>query len=77
MSFTGGVCSTYKATAVESENEVKVTVTATTEPDKICILIAKVFHQTVQLDEPLGGRTVVGSDNREIPLEKPGARLPQ
>ncbi|WP_425247390.1 hypothetical protein [Streptomyces sp. NEAU-NA10] len=77
VSFTGGVCSAYKATAVESEDEVKVTVTATTDPDKICILIAKVFHQTVQLDEPLGGRTVVGSDNREIPLEKPGARLPR
>ncbi|MFE0455323.1 hypothetical protein ACFW2D_29470 [Streptomyces sp. NPDC058914] len=76
VSFTGGVCSTYKATAVESEDEVEVTVTATSDPDKVCILIAQVYHQTVQLDEPLGGRTVVGSDGREIPLEKPGARLP-
>jgi hypothetical protein len=77
VSFTGGVCSEYKVTAVESEDQVKVTVTATSQPDRVCIMIAKVFHQTVQLDEPLGGRTVVGSDNREIPLEKPGARLPR
>jgi hypothetical protein len=76
VTFTGGVCSAYKATAVESEDEVKVTVTATSDPDKVCILIAQVYHQTVRLDEPLGGRTVVGSDGREIPLEKPGARLP-
>jgi hypothetical protein len=77
VSFTGGVCSVYEATAVESEDEVEVTVTATSDPGKVCILIAKVFHKTVQLDEPLGGRTVVGSDHREIPLEKPGARLPR
>jgi hypothetical protein len=77
VSFTGGVCSDYKATAVESDDEVKVTVTATSQPGRVCILIAKVFHQTVQLDEPLGDRTVVGSDGRQIPLEKPGARLPQ
>ena len=40
-------------------------------------MIAKEFHKTVQLDEPLGSRKVVGSDGKAIPLEKPGARLPQ
>ncbi|WP_329216496.1 hypothetical protein OG352_11475 [Streptomyces sp. NBC_01485] len=77
VSFTGGVCADYKATAAESGGEVKVTVTETPWPDKICIMIAKQFHQTVQLDASLGSRKVVGSDGTTIPLEKPGARLPQ
>ncbi|MFD9434999.1 hypothetical protein [Streptomyces sp. NPDC060002] len=77
VSFTGGVCGDYKATAAESGDEVKVTVTETPWPDKICILIAKEYHQTVHLDESLGSRKVVGSDGGAIPLEKPGARLPQ
>lgn len=77
VSYTGGVCGDYKATAVESGDEVKVTVTETPWPDKICILIAKQYHQTVVLDESLGSREVVGTDGDAIPLEKPGARLPQ
>ncbi|QJT06798.1 hypothetical protein G9272_13450 [Streptomyces asoensis] len=77
VSFTGGVCGDYKATATESGGEVKVTVTETPWPDKVCILIAKEYHQTVQLAESLGSRKVVGSDGGAIPLEKAGARLPQ
>ncbi|SHI26911.1 hypothetical protein [Streptomyces sp. 3214.6] len=77
VSFTGGVCADYRATATESADEVKVTVTETPWPNKICITIAKQFHKTVQLDQPLGSRTVVGTDGKAIPLEKPGARLPQ
>ncbi|MFH0176879.1 hypothetical protein [Streptomyces cacaoi] len=77
VSFTGGVCGDYKATATESGDEVKVTVTETPWPDKVCILIAKEYHQTVQLDASLGSRKVVGSDGGAIPLEKAGARLPQ
>ncbi|MFI5791980.1 hypothetical protein [Streptomyces sp. NPDC051677] len=77
VTFTGGVCADYKATATESTGEVKVTVTETPWPDKICILIAKQFYKTVQLDQPLGSRKVVGTDGKAIPLEKPGARLPQ
>ncbi|WP_420711927.1 hypothetical protein [Streptomyces sp. MMG1533] len=77
VSFTGGVCADYKATASESSGEVTVTVTETPWPDKVCIMIAKVYHQTVQLDEPLGDRKVVGADDKEIPLEKAGARLPE
>nr|WP_234381787.1 hypothetical protein [Streptomyces dysideae] len=75
--FTGGVCADYKTTASESGDEVTVKVTETSWPDKVCILIAKEYHQTVQLDEPLGDRKVVGSDGEQIPLEKPGARLPE
>ncbi|KUL39184.1 hypothetical protein [Streptomyces regalis] len=76
VAFTGGVCAEYKVTASESEEQVTIQVTATSQPDKVCILIAKVFHKTVQLDEPLGDRKVVGSDGQAIPLEKPGTRLP-
>ncbi|MCX5370476.1 hypothetical protein [Streptomyces sp. NBC_00103] len=77
VSFTGGVCGDYKATATESGDQVKVTVTETPWKDKVCILIAKEYHQTVHLDASLGSRKVVGSDGAAIPLEKPGARLPQ
>ncbi|MEV6618604.1 hypothetical protein AB0N31_33045 [Streptomyces sp. NPDC051051] len=77
VGFTGGVCSDYRATAVESGDRVKVTVTETPWPDTVCIKIAKFFHRTVRLDEPLGDRTVVGSDGGQVPLEKPGARLPR
>ncbi|PWI18858.1 hypothetical protein DI272_35495 [Streptomyces sp. Act143] len=77
VSFTGGVCADYRTAAVESSDTVTVTVTETPWPDKVCIMIAKVYHQSVQLDEPLGDRKVVGSDGKEIPLEKAGARLPE
>ncbi|WP_217165695.1 hypothetical protein [Streptomyces sp. AC512_CC834] len=74
--FTGGVCSDYDAKAKESGGKVTVTVTETPHPDKVCILIAKEYERTVPLDKPLGDRTVVGSDGEDIPVHKPGARLP-
>ncbi|NUR67450.1 MAG: PT domain-containing protein [Streptomyces sp.] len=77
VSFTGGVCADYKAAAVEGSDQVTVTVTETPWPDKVCVMIAKVYHQSVRLDEPLGDRKVVGSDGKAIPLEKAGARLPE
>ncbi|MFJ7072726.1 hypothetical protein [Streptomyces sp. NPDC098781] len=77
VAFTGGVCSEYDVKASESGDRVTVRVTATTQPDTVCIMIAKVFHETVRLDESLGDREVVGSDGQQVPLEKPGARLPE
>jgi hypothetical protein len=78
VAFTGGVCTDYKVTASESGDEVKVRVTGTSQPETICIMIAKVFHKTVQLDEPLGDRKVVGSDGKDVPLEKAAdQRLPE
>ncbi|MFE7895186.1 hypothetical protein [Streptomyces sp. NPDC057412] len=76
VTFTGGVCADYDVTASESGGTVTVRVTETTRPEKVCILIAKVFHRTVRLDAPLGDRRVVGTDGQGISLEKPGARLP-
>ncbi|MEV7225140.1 hypothetical protein AB0N98_35375 [Streptomyces sp. NPDC093681] len=74
--FTGGVCSDYDAKAKESDGTVTVTVTETPHPDKVCILIAKEYEPTVRLDKPLGDRTVVGSDGKDVPVHKRGARLP-
>ncbi|MFF7049000.1 hypothetical protein ACFY94_11640 [Streptomyces griseorubiginosus] len=77
VSFTGGVCADYSASASESSGEVTVKVTAKPWRDKVCIMIAKEIQKTVTLDEPLGDREVVGTDGRQIPLTKAGARLPQ
>ena len=70
VNFWGGVCSGYAASADQGSDKVKVTVTDTPQQGKVCIMIAKVFHRTVQLDAPLGDRKVVGSDGKEIPKGK-------
>lgn len=77
VSFTGGVCADYSASASEGSGEVKVKVTATPWQGKVCIMIAKEIQKTVTLDEPVGDREVVGTDGRQIPLTKAGARLPE
>ncbi|MEU4658160.1 hypothetical protein AB0G32_30240 [Streptomyces sp. NPDC023723] len=74
--FTGGVCAKYDAEAAEESRRVTVTVTASSDPGKVCIAIAKEYELTVELTEPLGGRAVVGSDGKPVPLAKEGARLP-
>ncbi|MFD5128250.1 hypothetical protein [Streptomyces olindensis] len=76
VTFTGGVCADYDVKASEQGDEVTVTVTSTPWPDKVCILIAKQFQETVRLDEPLGDRKVVGEDGKAVPLAREGARLP-
>ncbi|MFI6372008.1 hypothetical protein [Streptomyces sp. NPDC050546] len=76
VTFTGGVCADYDVKASEKGDEVTVTVTSTAWPDKVCIMIAKQFQKTVQLDEPLGDRAVVDADGKGVPLASEGARLP-
>ncbi|MGW0137955.1 hypothetical protein [Streptomyces calvus] len=76
VTFTGGVCADYEATASESGDRVTVRVTETPWPDKVCILIAKQYQQTVRLDAPLGDREVVDRQGEPVPLHKDGARLP-
>ncbi len=66
VSFWGGACGEYTASANE-END-KVTVTVTEQPSsEVCILIAKGMERTVRLDKPLGDREVVGTDGKKIP----------
>ncbi|WP_328441083.1 hypothetical protein OHA71_36785 [Streptomyces sp. NBC_00444] len=77
VAFTGGVCADYEAAATEDGDKVTVTVTEKPWAGKVCIMIAKEYHQTVQLDEPLGDRKVVGANGKAVPLEKAGARLPE
>ncbi|MFE0472987.1 hypothetical protein ACFW2V_15340 [Streptomyces sp. NPDC058947] len=76
VTFTGGVCADYDVTADEKGGEVTVTVTSTPWPDKVCIMIAKQFQETVPLDRPLGDRKVVDADGEPVPLAREGARLP-
>ncbi|MER5473364.1 hypothetical protein [Streptomyces sp. NPDC002685] len=66
VSFSGGVCSDYTASASESSGRVTVTVTEKPWKDSVCILIAKIYERTVHLDEPLGDRKVVGTDGEAI-----------
>ncbi|MFH8465812.1 hypothetical protein [Streptomyces sp. NPDC017991] len=68
--FTGGVCSDYSASADESGGTVTVRVTDEPDEGEVCILIAKVFHEKIDLDKPLGDRKVVGSDGKAVPQEK-------
>ncbi|MGP4049526.1 hypothetical protein [Streptomyces sp. 2A115] len=68
--FTGGVCSDYSASVEETDDTVTVRVTETPQKDKVCIMIAKVFHEKVELKEPLGDRKVVDAKGKAVPKEK-------
>ncbi|MEU5132404.1 MULTISPECIES: hypothetical protein [Streptomyces] len=60
VTFWGGVCSTYTASARESAGQVRITVTEKPqEGKKACIMIAKELTRTVELEKPLGDRTVI------------------
>lgn len=60
VTFWGGACSTYKVSAKEDGDTVRVHVAESKpDPDKACIMIAKELTRTVTLDQPLGDRKVV------------------
>ncbi|MEW2132869.1 hypothetical protein [Streptomyces sp. NPDC005435] len=65
--FMGGVCADHRAAAKESAGRVTVSVTERPRPGKVCVLMAKEFAETVRLDAPLGGRTVVTEDGGRVP----------
>ncbi|WP_328889411.1 hypothetical protein [Streptomyces sp. NBC_00316] len=68
VTFWGGVCSTYAASATESADAVRVTITESLpEPKKVCIMIAKKLTRTVTLDAPLGDRKVLDSAGGVVP----------
>jgi hypothetical protein len=72
LTFWGGVCSDYAATASESDGQVKVAITESKpDPDRVCIMIAKELTEKVTLDKPLGDRKVVDAATGEpVPLTK-------
>jgi hypothetical protein len=74
VTFEGGVCADYRASAQEAPDRVTVTVTATSWPGRVCIQIAKEYRRTLHLARPLGDRKVVGPDGSEIPQARPGVR---
>lgn len=60
VTFWGGACSTYKVSAREDGDTVRVTVAESgPDPKKVCVMIAKELTRTVTLDQPLGDRKVV------------------
>ncbi|WP_274029663.1 hypothetical protein [Streptomyces sp. MMBL 11-1] len=60
VTFWGGVCSTYTASAKESAGQVRISITEKPqEGKKACIMIAKELTRTVTLEKPLGDRTVI------------------
>lgn len=70
VTFWGGVCGTYAASAAEDGESVRVTVTESKqEGKKVCVTMAKELTRTVTLDAPLGDRTVIDAAS--------GARVPR
>jgi hypothetical protein len=69
LSFWGGVCSTYTASADESGGTVRAQVTEQRKhPERPCVMLAKLFTKTVPLDKPLGARKVVDAfDGKAVP----------
>ncbi|MYS25198.1 hypothetical protein GA0115240_176017 [Streptomyces sp. DvalAA-14] len=68
VTFSGGLCSTYRAVAAETGTEVRVTVTQASDgKHRMCPMIVRDFTRTVDLQRPLGSRTVVDtSDGQPI-----------
>ncbi|MFF3693631.1 hypothetical protein [Streptomyces sp. NPDC002221] len=69
VTFWGGVCSTYTATADESGDGVRVRVTGqVTDPKKMCVALAKQQTVSVELHQALGARKVLDADTgKELP----------
>ncbi|MEU9100902.1 hypothetical protein [Streptomyces sp. NPDC048361] len=69
VTFWGGVCSTYTATADESGDGVRVRVTGQVkDAKKMCIALAKQQTVSVQLHQSLGARKVIDADTgNELP----------
>ncbi|GGP00831.1 hypothetical protein [Wenjunlia tyrosinilytica] len=66
LTFWGGVCSDFSATAKESKGEVRVSVIGKwNRKADVCIDLAKEYKEKVTLDKPLGGRKVVDASDGE------------
>ncbi|MFI9647589.1 hypothetical protein ACIHAA_15000 [Streptomyces sp. NPDC052040] len=69
VSYEGGVCADYAASVREDSDRVTVTVTETPWQGRVCAMIAKVYHRTLQLKAPLGDRRVVDGNGSPVPQE--------
>lgn len=69
LTFWGGVCGGYRASAEESAKSVTVTVRPQeTDPKKVCVKMAERRTVEVELDKALGDREVVdGADGDSLP----------
>ncbi len=66
LTFWGGVCDKYTASAEESGKSVKVTVRPEkSDPDKVCVKMAKPQTVEVELEKELDGRKVVDTQDGE------------
>ncbi|WP_031006969.1 hypothetical protein [Streptomyces sp. NRRL F-5727] len=65
VTFWGGVCGTYTAHAVEDPRQVRVRIEEKTDPERVCILVAKEITVKVTLEAPLGDRPVVDAASDE------------
>jgi hypothetical protein len=64
LTYTGGLCDTYKASASESGSQVRVSLIATPKPKgTMCPMIIKSLTQQVTLAHPLGTRHVVDTSD--------------
>lgn len=70
VAFEAGVCSDFTVRTEERKGRVEVTVLDKPWPDRVCIMIAKTHHRTVELERPLGDRAVVDSAGQPVPREK-------
>ncbi|MFE5212620.1 hypothetical protein [Streptomyces sp. NPDC056600] len=70
VAFEAGVCSDFTVRTEEKEGRVEVTVLDRPWPERVCIMIAKTHHRTVELERPLGDRAVVDSEGHPVPREK-------
>ncbi|MFH9721710.1 hypothetical protein ACH4M4_01915 [Streptomyces sp. NPDC017254] len=65
VTFWGGVCSTYTVKAEERPDRVTVRIIEKSDPERVCVMIAKDFTKTVTLASPLGDRPVVDAASGE------------
>ncbi|ONK14960.1 hypothetical protein [Streptomyces sp. MP131-18] len=69
VTFWASPCDEYEATARESGDEVAVHVDVVNpDPERMCIQLAEERTAEVELDEPVGERTLTDEQGRELPV---------
>ncbi|WP_183091564.1 hypothetical protein [Streptomyces radicis] len=69
LTFWGGVCSDYAATARESDSSITVSLeSTTTDPELACIAVAEEQTTEVALDGPAGEKELLDSRGEPLPV---------